>query len=377
MNYIKSVLPLLILVLSCMVIVSCKKDQSLSYGIPKITKVEQPTDTTSITNGSFEQWIKIYGTNLASAETVTLNDQVVSDSIFYANDTTVTLMIPRSIPQKVTNTITIVTKGGTATYTFVVSVPAFQFTGMFNEYTPIGDTMTLTGANFDLYDFTALGTSVTFTGGATATVIKAMPKALTLVVPSGAKEGPITIKGAAPLNVSATSSGWYKDSRNFLFSMNPYTGWNGTSYISTGSDPIPINGPYFKVAKSWSSGWAWDPFLSNNCNIPAALVASATLYKNYAIKFEMYTPISGPALPLKLYMVFNSGNFKEFFYDAGNGAYPFSTGGKWETFTVPLSSWGNLGGFTFSSTMIMEFMLKDGNASVSNFSICNFRMVPM
>jgi hypothetical protein len=131
------------------------------------------------------------------------------------------------------------------------------------------------------------------------------------------------------------------------------------------------------VIKSWNSGWAWDPFCSNNCSLPDGLVNTPGAYVNYALKFEMWTPASGTALPLKLYMCFNSGNFKEYFFDAGNGVYPFSTGGKWETFTVPLKSWGNLDGFAFSSSMIMEFMLKDANASQSNFSICNFRMVPI
>ena len=54
-----------------------------------------------------------------------------------------------------------------------------------------------------------------------------------------------------------------------------------------------------------------------------------------------------------------------------------STKGKWETFTVPLKSWGNLDGLAFSNPIVMEFMLKDANPSQSDFAICNFRMVPI
>jgi hypothetical protein len=112
--------------------------------------------------------------------------------------------------------------------------------------------------------------------------------------------------------------------------------------------------------------------------MPQALVDDPSQYVNYALKFEMNVPAGPPSLPLKLYMVFNSGNFKEFFYDpSGSGSFPFTTNGKWETFTVPLKSWGNLDGLEFSNPIIMEFMLKDANPSQSDFAICNFRMVPI
>lgn len=360
------------------IMVSCKKETKISYTQPVITRVAQPLDSTGIVSGSFTQWIIIYGEHLSSTESVTFNDQVVDYKNFYASDTSISVQIPRAIPENVTNTITVTTKGGTATYQFTVLIPDLQLAGILNEYTAVGDTLTLVGQNFDLYGFTKEGTIVTFTGGQTANLTDASPSALKLIVPEGAGEGPISIKGTAPLNTEATTPDWYKDSRNMLFSMDPFTGWNGSAFISSGPDPAPVNGPYFKVNKSWQGGWAWDPFCSNNCNIPQELVNDPAQYVHYAIKFEMNTPAGPPSLPLKLYMCFNSGNFREYFYDpSGSGTFPFTTNGKWQTFTVPLKNWGNLDGFTFSSTMIMEFMLKDANPSESNFAICNFRMVPL
>ncbi|MBN9381792.1 MAG: IPT/TIG domain-containing protein [Chitinophagaceae bacterium] len=356
---------------------SCKKDSALSFGIPTITRIAQPLDSTSITSGSFTQWVIIYGTHLASTQSVSFNDQEVPYKTMYASDTSVTVQIPRAIPQNVTNTVTVTTKGGKATFQFTTVIPNLQLTGILNEYTSIGDTLTLAGANFDLYGLDTTATTVSFAGGATVNVVDGTATTLRVVVPASAQPGPLTLKGIAPLNISMTTIAWYHDNRNFLFDMSHFNGWNGNAFLSSGPDPAPVNGPYFKVAKSWQGGWAWDPFCSNNCAMPAELVNDPSKYVNYALKFEMYTPVNPPALPLKLYMVFNSGNFKEFFYDAGNGSYPYSTGGKWRTFTVPLKSWGNLQGFTFSNPIIMEFMLKDSNPSQSNFSICNFRMVPI
>ncbi|HTI92714.1 MAG TPA: glycan-binding surface protein [Puia sp.] len=357
--------------------ISCKKSDTPGYGVPTITRVTATLDSAGIDSGSLAQWVTIFGTHLSSAQSVSFNDQQVAYKTMYASDTSITVQIPRAIPQDITNTVRVVTKGGTATYNFTTLVPPLVLNGMLNEYTAVGDTLVLTGENFDLYGLDTAATTLAFTGGSAVKVVSGSATQLKVVVPSDAQPGPVTLKGIAPLNISVTTSGWFHDNRNFLFDMSNYTGWNGSSYLSSGPDPAPVNGPYFKVAKSWQGGWAWDPFASNNCAMPAELVSDPSTYVKYALKFEMYTPVAAPSLPLKLYMCFNSGNFKEYFYDAGNGSYPFSTGGKWQTFTVPLKSWGNLNGFSFSNPIIMEFMLKDSNPSQSNFSICNFRMVPI
>jgi hypothetical protein len=377
MNKLKNILLPGFLFLAGLCVTSCKKDSAPVYGIPTISRVAQPLDNNGIDSGSFTQWVIIYGTNLASTQSVSFNDQTVVYKTLYASDTSVTVQIPRAIPQDISNTITLTTKGGTATYNFTTVIPALQLNGMFNEYAAIGDTLTLIGQNFDLYGLDTSSTTVTFTGGAKVNVVAGAASTLKVIVPSDAQPGPVVVNGAAPLNISISTKAWYHDNRNFLFDMSNFTGWNGSAYLSSGPSPAPINGPYFKVAKSWQGGWAWDPFCSNNCAMPAELVNDPAQYVNYALKFEMNIPAGPPSLPLKLYMCFNSGNFKEYFYDAGAGAYPFSTNGKWETFTVPLKNWGNLNGLAFSNPIIMEFMLKDANPSQSNFSICNFRMVPI
>lgn len=355
---------------------ACKKSAPAAIGKPTISRVAQPLDSSNIDSGSFTQWVIIYGTNLETTQSVSFNDQTVAFTILYASDTSVTVQIPRAIPQNVSNTLTVTTKGGTATYTFTVVIPDLAVGDMLNEWTAAGDTLTLLGQNFDLYDLDTSATTITFAGGATANVVAGTSTTLQVIVPGGAQPGPITLKGPAPLNINRTTVAWYMDNRNFLFDMSNFNGWNGGSYLSSGPDPAPINGPYFKVAKSWQANWNWDPFCSNNCAMPAELVNDPTQYVNYAVKFEMNVAAGSPAMPVPLYMCFNSGNFKEFFFDvSGNNTYPFTTNGKWQTFTAPLSSWGNLSGFTFSNPIIMEFMLKNSTAVQSNFSICNFRMV--
>jgi hypothetical protein len=353
---------------------SCKKNNNVSFGVPTISMVSQPLDSVGINTGSFAQWVTIYGTNLGSAQSVSFNDQTVAYKDIYASDTSVTVQIPRSIPQKVTNTVTVTTKGGTVTYNFTTLIPDLQVTDMFNEYTPVGDTLIVTGQNFDLYGLDTSATTVTFTGGQMVSVASGTPTGLKVVVPAGAQPGPITVKGPASTNVNVTTTAWYMDNRNFLVSMTNFTGWNGSAYLSSGPNPAPINGPYFEVNKTFQAGYQWDPWCSNYCNIPAALVNDPTQYVHYALKFEM----NAVALPAPLYMCFNNGTFENYLYDpSGTNTFPFTTNGQWETFTVPLSSWGNLNGFTYVSSMIMEFMVQSGIAVPANFAICNYRLVPI
>jgi hypothetical protein len=358
-----------------------KTSNSPNYGLPAITRIAQPTNAdTSIVSGIFNEWLVIYGTHLESTQSVSFNGIMVPYDQLYATDTSISIKIPRVIPDNVTNTIEVITKGGTASHSFTVNIPPLKVNAILDEYTPIGDTLIIIGENFDLYKVTADTGLVVFTGGASSKVISATSDTIQVIVPQGAQPGQLSISGDPALGdlAKVKTSGWYMDNRNFLFDMNNYWGWNGRDFISSGPDPHPINGPYFKVEKDWAGGWAWAPFCSNNCAIPEALVDDPGQYINYALKFEMHTPIGSPALPAPLYMCFNSGDFKDYFYDpTGKGLFPFSTNGKWQTFTVPLKDWGNLDGFTFKPSMIMEFMIKAADPSQSNFSICNLRLVPI
>ena len=208
MNKLKNILLPGFLFLAALFVISCKKDSAPVYGVPTISRVAQPLDNSGIDSGSFTQWVIIYGTNLASTQSVSFNDQTVVYKTLYASDTSVTVQIPRAIPQDISNTITLTTKGGTATYNFTTVIPALQLNGMFNEYAPIGDTLTLIGQNFDLYGLDTSSTTVTFTGGAKVNVVAGAASTLKVIVPSDAQPGPVMVNGAAPLTIYIITKAW-------------------------------------------------------------------------------------------------------------------------------------------------------------------------
>ena len=106
------------LLLAVLLGISCKKNDGPGYGVPTITRVTATLDSTGIDSGSLAQWVTIFGANLSSAQSVSFNDQAVVYKTMYASDTSITVQIPRVIPQNITNTVKVVTKGGTATYNF-------------------------------------------------------------------------------------------------------------------------------------------------------------------------------------------------------------------------------------------------------------------
>lgn len=355
-------------------ITGCSKNDDPPPGAPVITHVTTSTNrVTPITNGELNQWLIIIGRNLSGTRKVEFNDLVAEYKDIYSSDTLVSVQVPRKIPGTVNNKLTLTTDHGTVTYDFPIEIPQLKNTGFEFDYAAAGSTLTILGDNFDLYGFLKEGTTVTFTGGATAQLTEATATALKLTVPNGAQAGAITVKGAAPMNTTFTTTAWYLDSRGVLMDLNAFGGWNGAAFISSGPDPVPFAGQkYFKITKAFGGGWAWDPFMSSRVPIPAEIVADKTKVSNYSLKFELYA--SGNGVPSPINIVFQDPGYKETWFDpSGKGQYPFTTGGKWLTMTVPMTAFD---GHTFPATPIMEIMIRGDQPTNANFAITNFRIVP-
>lgn len=95
----------------------------------------------------------------------------------------------------------------------------------------VGQTLTITGSNFST---TAAQDIITFAGGATATASTATATTLTVVVPPGAKSGPITVTtGGVPGTASSASLNIFPVPT--ISSFTPATGSQGKTLTVTGS----------------------------------------------------------------------------------------------------------------------------------------------
>lgn len=357
-------------------IFSCSDKDEAMPGAPTITRVTTTLDrTTGLQNGELNQWLIIIGTNLSGTQKVEFNDLVADHKDIYSDDTLVSVQVPRKIPGTINNKLTVTTDHGSVTYDFPIEIPQLKNDGFDFDYAATGTTLTILGDNFDLYGFTKDGTTVTFTGGATAQLTEATANTLKLTVPNGAQPGKLTVKGSAPMNTTFTTSASYMDNRGILMSMDPYGGWNGSAFLSSGPDPAPFAGQkYFKIVKTFGGGWAWDPFMSNRVPIPADLQNSQANLDKYVLKFEVNTPAGGNGIPSPINIVFQDPGYKETWFDpSGRGSYPFKTDGKWVTMRCPMTAFA---GHNFPANPIMEIMLRGDQPVNANFAITNFRIVP-
>ncbi|QEC44376.1 glycan-binding surface protein [Pseudobacter ginsenosidimutans] len=354
----------------------CSKNDDPPPGAPKITRVTTTIDrTTALTNGELNQWLLIFGENLSGTQKVEFNDLVAEYSNIYSNDTLISVQIPRKLPGNTSNKLVVTTSHGSASFDFPIEIPQLSNNGFEFDYPAIGSELVINGDNFDLYGFTKEGTTVTFTGGVTASLTEATATTLKMLVPAGAQAGALTVKGSAPLSSTFTTKAWYLDNRNILLSMDPFTGWNGAAFISNGPNPTTFAGQkYFKITKTFGGGWAWDPFMSNRIPVPAELVNNQNNFNKYTLKFEVFAAAGSAGIPSPINIVFQDPGYKETWFDpSGRGQYPFTTNGKWMTMSCPMT---NFAGHNFPATPILEIMLRGENAANSDFAITNFRIVP-
>jgi hypothetical protein len=201
---------------------------------------------------------------------------------------------------------------------------------MLSEFVNEGDLATINGNYF------YAPVTVTFTGGATGTVVTLIDQQLQVKVPAGAQPGPITIKTNFG---EATSTFWFRDSRNHVIDGDPHEGWWSTYLITNPDaakgDPAKISGNYYRYKKQVKA-WTWDApevaggpagdMPNHSKNIPDDAIVNPA---NYNVKFEINTlkPFN------KNRIILNVGTVED------NDAYvwqpPYDSKGLWNTITIP------------------------------------------
>ncbi len=331
-SFNKSLLILLMTIGVVSMFVSCKKDDT---GTPSISyvRVTRPESSDSLLIGAGQgQLIAIVGNNLKDAVEIWFNDQQSRLTPTYITNATILVSVPSQIPLAVNNKLKIVFKNGyELLYDFQVQISKPVVTSMDCEFVNEGGVATINGNYF--YE----PLTVTFTGGVTGTIVSRKDQVLQVQVPAGAQPGPITVKTNFG---EATSTFWFRDSRNHIIDGDPNEGWWSTYYVATpnpaNGDPAQISGGYYRFKKQ-TKAWAWDApevaggpassMPNHSKNIPDDAIQNPA---NYNVKFEINT--------LKPYnksrIILNVGLTAE-----DNDGYvwqpPYDTKGQWATVTIP------------------------------------------
>lgn len=314
---------------------SCKKDNYTNYSTKLTTLPPTISSITDLNNRSltlssavFGDWIIIKGQNLGTCYKVDFNNVIANDSLFSADDTTVTVKIPMNLPDPINNPITVTTKFGKAVFNFKILQPA----PVINSFSPSAG-----GAN----------TEVVLTGDYFLGVTSVKLNSTDLVIASSSKT---QIKVTIPSSITGgyffvtTPSGTTKASISYGLGYAIYedaltAGWSNTSYSTTA-------------------------ILINTLN---TLRGVNSIKTNYTVGFGGFrltkaTPaISTNGLTAIKFSVFgstNSGGFKIRVILNGSSTATYTltlptTLGIWTQVDVPLSSLGNP--TTISSVELKEY----------------------
>ncbi|NIG55571.1 glycan-binding surface protein [Chitinophaga sp. Cy-1792] len=333
---------------------SCKKDNDVA-GPPVITKItlldSTKTDSTFVTAlpGTL---LLVTGSNLAGLTSVKFNGQDAYFNPTYNTNTHLIITIPGNAPTEATdpnvpNTITFTTGHGVTTYTFKLIVPPPSITAISNENALAGDSVYIYGSSLYLIE------KIGLPGGRTVTDVVTTPAGtyVGFVMPDLADDtGRLVLYGKLG---TATSDGPLNDHQSGDVISNltnegeagelPVFNWawwganrTNDATIFPGTRGYYLQSVFGGVSTNDGAWWTANRGgIFNAVNvIPAA--AKTQPAANYALKFEVNTkePWKAGVNILR----FGESYAYRFIPYTNASNKTFDTQNKWQTVTVPLSS---------------------------------------
>ena len=322
-KYNRAVLMILLLT----TIFSCKKEDNTHAVPPSITGVTDLTNRgTALSSVKYGEWIVIKGAHLATTYKVEFNTVLVADSLYYADDSTVTVKIPTNLPDPINNPITVTTKYGSATYGFKIMQPAPVITRFNPEAGATGDQVTISGNHFN-------GVTEVKFGNAVASIVSKSNQELKVNVPAGVTSAFITVTTPVGSVTSLTRFGF----KYIIYDERLLTGWSNTSYSSTAvfNHTTTVKRGTTAISNAYTVGFG---------GFRLSKAAPAVSLAGYsAIKFSIF---GGPGTEAKRARVIING--------VSTTAFQILLKeGAWSTFEIPLSNFNNPA--TLSSIEIKEY----------------------
>ncbi|MCF2502611.1 glycan-binding surface protein [Dyadobacter sp. CY107] len=362
---------------------SCNEDDV--DGAPAITNVRllDPTKAdSSLSAAEPGSLIVIQGQNLGSAMKVYFNDFEATFNAALGSNSNLIVTIPAMAPTKavdagVSNKIKVQTKGGEATYDFVLSAPTPVLTGLYSEFVKPGGNLVISGDYF--YNIKSVKV-----GATNLPIVSTTVKQITVKMPATAVSDIVTVEGEfGTVKTSYKVNGSEGNMINFDV---PATTWGsdvcyGSAAIIPGTDAGAISGKYSRIkqTKLPATGYA-DAWVFSTCSFDFKLAAGPAAERQF--KFEHN--IAEPWKAGKYDITITAGG-KEYVYafqpwnSTEYAAAGYQTNG-WRTAVVELSEFKNATGGTIAdvskvSDLKVSFGTPDVAIASFNGSVDNFRIV--
>lgn len=322
--------PRLLALMICAISLSigCKKEQAPAGSLaPTIQSVAYlDSRNTPLTSAKYGDWVMIRGTNLATTFKVDFNSVLSPDSLFYADDSSITVRIPPVLPDPVNNPVTVTTKYGKATYNFKIMQPAPVITGFDPMAGPAGTQVTIRGNYFRGVSEVRFDNTVTPIVSSTSTQI-------VVNVPAGVTSAYIFVTTPVGTARSPLAYGFryviYEDVLTATWSNTSYSATavlNNTANLRRGNNSIGVN---------YTAGFGALRLSKAN---PALSTTGYT-----ALRFSVF--VSAASVGKKVKVMLNG-------QTATGVTLTFADAG-WNEYQIPLTS---LGGYaTITSVTMQEF----------------------
>lgn len=377
-QYKKSILQIgvfsLILLVIPLVFTACEKDED--YGTPRITNVRLPDPEMAnqpLTGGNLGQMIVIQGENLLSTQHVFFNNVEAFFNPALVTDNNIIVTIPDDFPTEINNLITVITRGGQATFEFPIDIPSPIATSMPLEWVAEGGTLTIIGNYFYNVE------GIEFTGGATTTAFTIVsPTRIEVVVPADAGVGPVTVHAVAG---SGTTKAWFRDNRNMLIDyMDHPVCWGGEGHVIDASDipadvPVePVNGNFLYVKQDYANdSWWIQETVAAYCGDVSVTGNKA----DFALAFEMWVGEAWDKNWFEIIMIGDEsgGDYEWRGWQTHGGEDQVLKDTGWMTIKIPLSAFANLSGSTFKLDRFGSYKAQFEDSI--EFAFDNFRLVPI
>lgn len=354
-------------------------DKMANTGAPEIMAVYNIGDTaktTPITEAEIGTMVRIEGKNLNNAKSITFNTVPVELNDIYTASTYANVRVPETLSFEHVNKIEYTTDRGSASFDFVVPFPSLTVGSLDNEFANAGGTVTVNGANFDVYEFGSQ--SKVFVGDKEATVSDVTKQSMKIQIPEGTPDNSlITLKWSTSDGSAKTVSLPFRPTNSLL-----YADFDDVSINKDGAVKVDIEGDDATSTASSTLGhkhlhftgnfdaWAWNTYDISRNMIDAGDI---TNLDDYVLKFEVLTTNEHPLTEATgLKFCFNWGD--TYNWNPANGA-GINTFGNWQTVTLPLAPIATKGISAAGTWQTLRITMQPSAAYSADFCIGNIRIV--
>lgn len=354
-------------------------DKMANTGAPEILAVYNIGDTaktTPITEAEIGTMVRIEGKNLNNVQSITFNTVPVALDDIYTASTYANVRVPETLSFEHVNKIEYTTDRGSASFDFVVPFPSLTVGSLDNEFANAGGTVTVNGANFDVYEFGSQ--SKVFVGDKEAAVSDVTKQSMTIQIPEGTPDNSlITLKWSTSDGSAKTVSLPFRPTNSLL-----YADFDDVSINKDGAVKVDIEGDDATSTASSTLGhkhlhftgnfdaWAWNTYDISRNMIDAGDI---TNLDDYVLKFEVLTTNEHPLTEATgLKFCFNWGD--TYNWNPANGA-GINTFGNWQTVTLPLAPMATKGISAAGKWQTLRITMQPSAAYSADFCIGNIRIV--